>query len=118
VTTFSERIDLTVQVGQSVIFTLPGSLRQPASDLHEVILSVARNLTNPLDAVVVATWAGYEQDGVTERALPTTITLSTDEHLALGKTVSNRSLLPQNPIHGMRRYVDADAQVLAYDSQV
>ncbi len=96
-TTFSERIDLTVQVGQSVIFTLPGSLRQPASDLHEVILSVARNLTNPLDAVVVATWAGYEQDGVTERALPTTITLSTDEHLALGKTVSNRSLLPQNP---------------------
>lgn len=61
VTAFLTRVDFTVAAGQSINFTLPAAIRQPASDLHEIILSVAKNSTSPSDAVVVATFLVLRQ---------------------------------------------------------
>ena len=71
--TFSNAIDFTVAAGEGVRVTIPASARQPAWDLHEIVLAIAKNSTNPIDATVVATYPGFESDGALARSLPAQI---------------------------------------------
>lgn len=116
VTAFSPRIEFTVAIGQSVTLCIPAAVRQSGCDIHEMLILLSK--TNiPSEAVVVATYPGFELDGVTQRSLPKNIVLSRDKHLELGKIVSSLTVLPQNEdlIHGMRRYVEEAGAVLAYN---
>jgi hypothetical protein len=112
---FSSRVDFIVAPDEGVRVVIPAATRQPAWDLHEVVLSIAKNSTNPVDATVVATYPGFESDGVTPRSLPAQIDLTLDEHLETTSTVSSRAALPRFPLHGMRRYLNDDAIVVAYN---
>lgn len=116
VTTFSPSVSFAIAAGQNATLCIPAAVRQPACDIHEVLLLLSKT-ADPTQAAVVATYPGYELDGVTLRSLPYDFVLSRDEHLELGKMLVNRAQLPQNMdlIHGMRRYVESDGQVLAYD---
>ena len=47
--------------------------------------------------------------------LPLTIELTEDEHVSLGASITDASLLPSNPVHGMVRYVQDQGAYWRYD---
>lgn len=112
---------IAVAATQKIIITIPTGAKPAAVgtvygvDIQEyvILLSETNDVTT---AVTAATFPGYQADG-TPYALPATIELSRDQHLAIADlTVANEAALPDNPIHGMRRAIASPSSFVAYDA--
>jgi hypothetical protein len=111
----------TVAATEKIIITIPTGAKPAAVggvfgvDIQEyvILLSETNDITT---AITVATFPGYQADG-TPYALPATIELSRDQHLAIADlTVANEAALPANPVHGMRRAIASPSGFVAYDA--
>lgn len=117
VTAFSSVVSAIIAENQGIAITLPSSIRKAASDIHQIGI-VMNTSNNPAGGCVVATYPGFEIDGVTLMSLPTTINLTRDLHFALNATVANLAALPTNyRINGMRRYVASVNQYLDWSDR-
>jgi hypothetical protein len=116
-TAFSTRVDTAITEGDALQITLPSTIRKAASDIHEIGIVLSTSNT-PETGCVVATYPGFDIDGVTPTTLPAVITLSHDIHFQLFAVVATPANLPvSNRINGMRRYVNSTAQFVAWSSQ-
>jgi hypothetical protein len=116
ITLFSLRTEAAIASGQGLNIILPSAIRKSASDIHEIGV-VMSNDTVPENGCVVATYLGYEIDGVTLTELPATITLSRDVHFQLRAVVANPATLPSSyRINGMRRLVNSTNQIVEWKS--
>ena len=111
--------------GQKIQIAIPASARADGEDIHWYVISVA-TVSGDLSSIrQVAIYNGYGVDQVTPSALPITIELSEDDHIAVGsaQTVASLAALPTgaNLINGMIRQVtnvgDSSSRILRYDSQ-
>lgn len=117
VTLFSLRTDVAIASNQGLQITLPSAIRKTASDIYEIGVVISSD-TTPENGCVVATYLGYELDGVTPSVLPATISLFSDVHFQLRKVISNLAALPSsNRINGMRRLVEATNQIVEWKSR-
>lgn len=116
VTLFSESRSITLVAGDRLNITLPSLIQKPGSDIFEVGIAVGTD-SNPANACVLASYPMYDALGVAN-PLPATIALATDEQFKAFATVPNTGALPtgSNLVHGMRRYIDAEAKIKAYDA--
>lgn len=102
--------------GQKIVITIGSAARKNGEDIHKLI--VVGSSTNDVSTIFrLAEYNTYENDQVTARALPVTITLSTDQHLKLNEIVGSSSNLPvgTNLIHGMGRGLTTTGRFYIYD---
>jgi hypothetical protein len=117
VTDFSPVTSIVIAPDQSLLIPLASTIRKTASDIHEIGVVMA-NTNSPSSGCVVATYPGFDIDGVTPATLPTTITLSRDSHFQLNAVVANPAALPSsNRINGMRRYVTSTANFVEWSDR-
>jgi hypothetical protein len=115
----STRQEVAIDTSQRLQITIPGSALPSPSGCeiwqYYVLMS---NDSDYLNACVVATFPGYEADGITVRTPPFLIELSNDGHFALGASVANAAALSSitAPVNGMRRSLDAEGIIVEYDT--
>lgn len=112
---------IAVAATQKIIITIPTGAKPAAVggvfgvDIQEYVILLSET-NNIATAITAATFPGYQADG-TPYALPVTIELSRDQHLAVSSlTVANEAALPSNPVHGMRRSISSPSGFVAYDA--
>lgn len=117
VTLFSEGRSTVIAAGESLNITIPAAVKKPGSDIFEVGIAVGSD-SNPGNACVLATYPMADGLGV-PTPLPATVSLFRDAHFKSFGTAVNAAALPTGDdlIHGMRRYVDSDGRLKAYDSR-
>lgn len=108
---------LTVNPGQKLVVIFNSSIRESGEDLHQLIVA-AENTGNPIDAVVLAAYNTKNADQITDRALPATLELTTDEHLAINATVSDLNSFPTSPLNGNIREVTSEAAFYQYNGEL
>ncbi|MCC5617462.1 hypothetical protein LC605_20705 [Nostoc sp. CHAB 5836] len=117
ITLFSPLTDIAITAGQGLEITLPSAIRKTASDIHQIGI-VMSNDTVPENGCVVATYLGYEADGITLTTLPVAIALFVDIHFQLRRVVATPDSLPNtNRINGMRRLVESTNQIVEWSSR-
>ena len=117
VTDFSPVASIAIAANQSLLIPLASTIRKTASDIHEIGVVMATT-NSSASGCVVATYPGFDIDGVAPTTLPTTITLSYDSHFQLNAVVANPAALPStNRINGMRRYVTSTANFVEWSDR-
>lgn len=116
---------VTIAAGQKFSITIPSSARPSPNGCYIWGFYILASRTNDItQASIVCSQPGYDIDGATLVSLPTSISLSYDEHLEISKTVLGHAALPtgSNRVHGMRRDVqaidpDEVSEMLEWDSR-
>lgn len=115
-TTLSAAVSIAVDAGDRINVEIPSTARGTAEDWHYFIISAS--LSNTASTFQqIGYYKGYLTDEVTTTALPATIVLDEDAHLALGAIVSNPSALPlgDDLLAGMIRGVSSTTYYYVYD---
>lgn len=110
----SDPVAVTLVAGNRVQITIPADARRDGEHHEEWVICGARSLYN-VDARVLCTVPAYDNSG-NQVALPASITLSTDEHFGIERTVTAEADLPSLPLHGMRRGLLSTGQIVRYNS--
>lgn len=104
---------VAIGVGQGVSVTIPSTAHQPGEYFESYVLAASTTNT-PSSFVQLAKLQARDSDG-NPIALPATLTLDSDDHLALSATVATPDDLPTNPLHGMLRQVTSLGKIFEYD---
>jgi hypothetical protein len=108
----SDRIPVTVGIGQQLTITLNSTLRESGEDIYRIGI-VGEQTGNDTDSYILAEFEAKQSNQLTNNNL-TTITLSRDEHFALNGTVATYANLPATPVNGMGRFVTGDSKYYLY----
>lgn len=101
--------------GDLITVEIPSTARGDACEIrYWVVVAAATN--TPANTVVLCRIQGYESDHVTPKALPLSVDLTTDAHIALSASVANLTALAAlgSPLDGMRRYVAEEVDYYEY----
>ena len=80
-----------------VLVTISSNLIQTNEEVFWVLVST-ETTDNPQDAIILASWQVRENNQVTQRSLPATISLLTEEDLLGDRKVISASQLPSTPL--------------------
>lgn len=110
----SDPVAVTLIAGNRVQFTIPADARREGEWIGEWVIAGTRSLFN-VDARVLCTVPAYDSNG-NAVTLPTSITLSSDEHFGIEVTVAAEADLPALALHGMRRGLLSTGEIVYYNS--
>ena len=114
----STLVSATYSAGDSITIQIPASARAAGDDIRR--WEVLASATNDATALKSLAWIeGYQLDEETLVSLPASITLATDELLALAATVANPAALPagSDRVHGQVREVTSLAKFFRYNER-
>lgn len=113
----SDPEEITIAAGQGIEITINSDAIATAEDPFYLVVSVEKS-GNPTDAVRLANFKCKENNQVTQRSLPVTIELTTDEHFNLSRIVSTASNLPSSGmVDGAIAFVVETQKYYRYDSE-
>lgn len=113
-TLYSSSTSVAIAVGEQVTITLASAIRQTGSEIFEIGI-VGATTDSSSSGCVLATYPGFISGSPSP--LPAQVVLDRDEQLETFKQVTDLGSLPgaSDVVHGMRRYVDSEAQTYEYD---
>jgi hypothetical protein len=105
---------VTIGAGQGVSVAIPATAHS-AGDFFESYVLAASTSNTPASFVQLAKLPARDGDG-SPVSLPATLTLDSDDHLALSAIVATPNELPTDPLHGMLRQVTSLGKIFEYDA--
>ncbi len=108
---------VTVNAGEKLVINFGAGLRATGEDLQQLIVA-AEDTGNPVDAVVLAAYNAKDTDQITDRPLPATLELTTDDHLAINATIPDLNSFPTSPVNGNIREVVSEGAFYQFDAEL